>query len=133
MKFKKFKPLVLLVFTLTSMQLFSQSKVNKKQSNQSSSQYSEMHALECIEDYYEFYNADECYSDPKVRRISSNVFYVSVKYCSGGKEICYKKENILNTWNNPIYVEVKNDFFWHSKVLVLTCASKTKYKVTIKY
>jgi hypothetical protein len=132
MKFTKFKNLALLVFTLTSIQSFSQSKINKKQSTQSSSQYSEKHALECIEDYYEFYNADECYSDPKVRRVSNNVFYVSVKYCSGGKEICYKKENI-GSWDNPLYVEVKNDFFWHSKVLVLTCTSKTKYKVTIKY
>lgn len=94
MKFTKFKNLALLVFTLTSIQSFSQSKINKKQSTQSSSQYSEKHALVCIEDYYEFYNADECYSDPKVRRVSNNVFYVSVKYCSGGKEICYKKENI---------------------------------------
>lgn len=114
---------------------FSIERVNsqtpKKKIASKSTVYSEEHALECLEDYYEFYNADESYSNPKIRRISNNVFYISVKYCNGGKEVCYTKENI-GTWDTPIYVEKKNDFFWNSKVLVLTCTSKTKYTIKVK-
>lgn len=109
--------------------LYGQTTQKKTQSK--ATVYSEEHALECVQDYYEFYNADESYSDPKVRRVSNNVFYISVKYCSGGKDICYTKENI-GTWDRPIYIEKKHDFFWHSKVLVLTCTSKTKYTIRVK-
>lgn len=106
-------------------------QTTKKKVVTKSTTYSEEHALECLEDYYEFYNADENYSNPKIRRISNNVFYISVKYCTGGKDICYTKENI-GTWDNPIYIEKKRDFFWSSKVLVLTCTSKTKYIIKEK-
>jgi hypothetical protein len=106
-------------------------QTTKKTTAQKTTVYSEEHALECVQDYYEFYNADESYSDPKVRRVSNNVFYISVKYCSGGKDICYTKENI-GTWDRPFYIEKKHDFFWHSKVLILTCTSKTKYTIRVK-
>lgn len=105
---------------------FANSQTAKKKSNikSNSVQYSEEKALELIADYYEFYNADEEYNDPKVRRVSNNVFYVSVKYCHGGKDICYNEDYNGN--------KVKDDFFWRSKVLVLKIQSSTKYTVTIK-
>lgn len=90
--------------------------------------YSEDHAMSCVSDYYEFYNADEHYSDVKLRRISGTVFYVSLKYCSGPKEICYEPEYIGGT---TFYFKPK-EFFWHSKVLVLTITSKTKYTIKNK-
>jgi hypothetical protein len=132
MNISKFRNYILLFLSITWINSFSQSNQNKKPTTQNTTQYSVNHALECIEDYYEFYNADEFYSDPKVRRVSNNVFYVSLKYCTGGKNICYKQVNI-GTWDAPLYIDEKNEFFWHSKVLVLTCTSKTKYKVTVKY
>jgi hypothetical protein len=94
--------------------------------------YTEEHAMECLQDYYDFYNADEEYSDPKIRRIGNNVFYISLKYCSGGKSICYTEENICTLCDQPIYVSKKKDFFWSSKVLKLTCTSKTKYTISVK-
>jgi hypothetical protein len=118
------------IISIMSIQ-FSTAQTTKKKVSTKANVYSEEHALECVQDYYEFYNADESYSDPKVRRVSSNVFYISVKYCSGGKDICYTEENIGN-WDRPIYIEKKHDFFWHSKVLVLTCTSKTKYTIRVK-
>jgi hypothetical protein len=94
--------------------------------------YTEEHAMECLQDYYDFYNADEEYSDPKIRRIGNNVFYISLKYCLGGKSFCYTEENICTLCDRPIYVSKKNDVFWRSKVLKLTCTSKTKYTISVK-
>lgn len=90
--------------------------------------YSEEHARGCINDYYEFYHSDEHYSDVKFRRVSGNIFYVSLKYCSGPNEICYEPEYIGNT----AYYTKPKEFFWNSKVLVLTINSKTKYTVRNK-
>lgn len=125
------RSIIYLVFLLTiiGQQLYAQT--TKKKPATKATVYSEEYALECVQDYYDFYNADEEYSDPRVRRVSNNVFYISVKYCSGGKSICYTKENI-GSWDRPLYSEKKNDFFWNSKVLVLTCTSKTKYTIRVK-
>ena len=68
-------------------------KHKKETTTKSSSvKYSEEKALELIADYYEFYNADEEYDSPVVRRISNNVFYVKVEYCNGGKDTCYESD-----------------------------------------
>lgn len=118
------------VFCIAQIQQLNGQTTTKKTTPKATF-YTEEHALECVQDYYDFYNADESYSDPKVRRVSNNVFYISVKYCSGGKSICYTKENI-GTWDRPLYIEKPNDFFWRSKVLILTCTSKTKYSIRVK-
>lgn len=117
----------LIIVFFVSHYAFSQT--SKSKSKPTAPKYSEERALELISDYYSFYNADESYSDPVVRRVSNNVFYVSVKYCSGGEKICYKKEYNSLT---GLYSIKKNDFFWNSKVLVLTITSKTKYTVKVK-
>jgi hypothetical protein len=119
------------VLSVFSIQIVNGQNVQKKKSSSKATIYSEEHAMECLQDYYDFYNADESYSDPKIRRVSNNVFYISVKYCSGGKDICYTQEDI-GSWDRPLYLEKKRDFFWHSKVLVLTCTSKTKYTIREK-
>jgi len=79
-----------------------------------SNKYSEEKALSCIEDYYLFYNADYTYRNPEVRRVSNNVFYISLQECTNKKEF------------------TTNEFFWRSKVLILTIHSTTKYDVKEK-
>ncbi|WP_293895319.1 hypothetical protein [Flavobacterium sp.] len=118
------KNLILLIaLTLTCNIANSQSIKKKTNTKSNSVQYSEEKALELIADYYEFYNADEEYDNPVVRRISNNVFYVKVEYCSGGKDICYEESNGES---------IKKEFFWSSKVLILKIQSSTKYTVTVK-
>ena len=108
-------------------------KVKKKTSTKSSSvQYSEDKALELIADYYEFYNADEKYENPVVRRISNNVFYVKVEYCNGGNDICFDQKTVRNEDGTTEFVQVRSEHFWDSKVLVLKIQTSTKYTVTVK-
>jgi hypothetical protein len=113
----------ILLFTLILSYSLANSQTVKKKSTVNSVRYSEEKALELIADYYEFYNADEEYDNPIVRRISNNVFYVKVEYCSGGKNICYNSDYNGGT---------KHEFFWRSKVLVLKIQSASKYTVTVK-
>jgi hypothetical protein len=121
------KVILLFVIILTSNLTNSQTTKKKKSNPKANSiQYTEEKALELISDYYEFYNADEEYDNPVVRRISNNVFYVKVDYCGGGKDICYE-----TNYNNG--ESTKHEFFWHSKVLILKIQSSTKYTVNEKY
>lgn len=109
---------------------FLNAQNSKKKISTNITSYSEDFALECVNDYYVFYNADECYREPKVRRVSSNMFYISLKCCSVGKSVCYTKENIGIL--DPIYIEKPDERFWQSKVLILTCTSKKKYSIRVK-
>lgn len=72
---------------------------------------SEDEALKLIKDYYEFYNADMIYRKPKVRRLSSSQFVISL-------EECVKKGDFSD-----------QDFFWHSRVISLTINSDDTYKI----
>lgn len=102
-----------------SLTVYSQKKPIKKASSVT---YSEEQALEYIKDYYEFYNADETYSTPKVRRISNNVFYISLDYCNAG-DSCFQQYDSYRT---------RQDIFWRSKVLILTISPNDKYTVKVK-
>jgi hypothetical protein len=118
------KNIILLIALILTYNIANSQSTKKKINIKSNSvQYTEEKALELIADYYEFYNADEEYDNPVVRRISNNVFYVKVKYCSGGKDICYEENN---------GEQIKKDFFWNSKVLILKIQSSIKYTVTVK-
>jgi len=110
------KKIVLIVLIFLSANL-ANSQITKKKSNSKviSVQYSEEKALEFLEDYFSFYNAAEAYRNPNLRRISNNVFYISLQTCINEKEF------------------MENDFFWHSKVLVLKIQSSTKYKIKEKF
>ena len=119
------KKIILLFALLLTANLANSQNTKKKTTTKSSSvKYSEEKALELIADYYEFYNADEEYDNPVVRRISNNVFYVKVEYCNGGKDTCYESDYNGGT--------KKHEFFWSSKALVLKIQSSTKYTVTVK-
>lgn len=120
------KKIILIIFVvLTSNFVGAQNTKKKTTSKNSSAKYSEEKALELLADYYEFYNADEEYENPVVRRISNNVFYIKVDYCNGGKDICYESDYNGGT--------KKHEFFWHSKVLILKIQSPTKYTVNEKF
>lgn len=108
----------LLFFTAT-LNTFSQTA-------KSSVKYSEDHAYSCVHDYFAFYKTDEHYEIIGLRRVSNNVFYVSIKTCSGPKEICYEEPN------NGALLPKPKELFWSSRVLVLTVTSKTKYSIKNK-
>jgi|688.fasta_scaffold1349640_1 hypothetical protein len=73
--------------------------------------HTEADALKLIKDYYEFYDADNIYRKPKVRRVSENVFRISLEEC-------------------PRRGEFSNDnFFWRSTVIKLTIYEDGKYDV----
>ncbi len=104
--------LILTVFTTDT--LLAQQKSSTKQKKKVSVKYDEEKALSCVYDYYTFYNADYTFRNPEVRRVSNNVFYISLQECTNKKEFR------------------DNDFFWMSKVLVLTITSSTKYIIKEK-
>jgi hypothetical protein len=127
------RKLILIFIVILTSNFANSQKVKKKTSTKSSSvQYSEEKALELIADYYDFYNSDEKYENPVVRRISNNVFYVKVEYCSGGNDICFDQKSVRNENGTTEFIEVRNEHFWDSKVLILKIQSSTKYTVTVK-
>jgi len=127
------KKIILIFIVLLTSNFANSQKVKKKTSTKSSNvQYSEDKALELIADYYEFYNADEKYENPVVRRISNNVFYVKVEYCNGGNDICFDQKTLRNEDGTTEFVQVRSEHFWDSKVLILKIQTSTKYTVTVK-
>lgn len=112
---------VLLFFVLI---LFTVECSIAQKKNRSKS-YSEEKALECIDDYYSFYHADYIYYKAETRRVSSNVFYVSLQ-----ERFKEKDDHVIG--GKFFFSDTDHSFFWHSKVLILTINSSTKYRVTEK-
>lgn len=81
----------------------------------STKKYSEEEALEYIKDYYDYYHADHVYRNARARRITNNKFDISL-------EECINKTDFAD-----------NEFFWSSKVLVLSIKGNGKYHVEEKY
>ena len=106
--------LFILLTAFTTDALLSQQKSPSTQKKKVSVKYDEEKALSCVFDYYAFYNADYSFRKAEVRRVSNNVFYISLQECINKKEFR------------------ENDFFWRSKVLVLTITSSTKYVIKEK-
>lgn len=135
-KIMKTNILVLACLLLFSISSFSQ----KKTVHSKTIKYSDEQVLKYIDDYYSFYNANEEYCCPSIRKISNNVFYIKVEVCV--KSVAYKDEDVYDgTTTDPVTgqlkmltkrIRVKNDFFWHSKVLVLTIKSNDNYTVKEK-
>lgn len=75
------------------------------------SNHSEIEALKLLKDYYNFYNSDMIYRNPRIRRVNGNTFNISL-------EDCTKKADFKN-----------DDFFWHSQVLTLVINEDGTYKV----
>jgi len=73
--------------------------------------HSEDEALKLLEDYYDFYNSNMKYRNPKIRRTSNNTFQISVQEC-------LKKTGYCN-----------NESFWNSKVLKLTINEDGTYRM----
>lgn len=135
--------LVIMCILLFNVGTYSQRKNSTQKKHTSKTtvkKYTEEQALEYIADWYQFYNADEEYCCPSVRRISNNVFYVKVEYAN--KNVAYKEVTHYNYTtdtetgeikSNPTYKLEKNEFFWSSKVLILTIQSNGKYSVREKF
>jgi len=73
--------------------------------------HTEEEALRLVGDYYEFYNSNMKYKNPKIRRTSNDSFQVSVQECLKKTGYC------------------DNETFWNSKVLTLTINKDKSYKV----
>lgn len=72
--------------------------------------YTEDSVLKLLKEYYTFYKRDEVYRKPKVKRVSSNIFHISLEECTKKGEF---KEN---------------NFFWHSSIYELTIYGNGKYE-----
>lgn len=70
-----------------------------------------------------FYEADSFYENPEVRKISNNVFHVRVDVCAGYG--CYETDSYG--------YRQKKDFFWDSKIYILTIGTGGRYSMKIRY
>ena len=129
------------IMLLACLLLFNANSFSQKKTTHHTKvvKYTDEQVLKYIDDYYSFYNADEEYCCPSIRKISNNVFYIKVDVCT--KSFAYKDENVYEGITDPNTgetkmqikrIKVKNDFFWHSKVLVLTIKSNGNYSVKEK-
>jgi hypothetical protein len=92
---------------------FEDKSIMEEKPQSSSKSISEYDALQYVDDWYNFYNADMQYRNPSVRRISNNKFYISVEECQ--KSFTH------------------DDFFWRSVVLVLNVKNNGKYTVDYSF
>lgn len=79
------------------------------ETNDNTKYYDESEALNLVQDYYDFYNADFAYKNLRVRRMSNNKFRISLKEC-------INKEPFLS-----------DDFHWSSVNYILTINNNGKY------
>mgnify|MGYP000854335348 CR=1 FL=1 len=104
----------------------------KKTTSKAVKSYTVEQALEYVEDYFSFYEADTTYDNPEARKISSNVFHIRVDVCTAG-DSCYETKREYYNLNLPPRETVqKNKFWWHSKLYVLTIGSGGKYSMKEK-
>lgn len=75
------------------------------------SNHTKAEAFKLLKDYYDSYNSDMTYRNPRVRRVNGNTFKISL-------EDCIQKANFHN-----------DDSFWHSKVLTLIINEDGTYKI----
>lgn len=88
-------------------------------------------ALEYVEDYFSFYEADTQYDNPEARKISNNVFHIRVDICESGED-CYK--TVYYSWEVQLPPRTeKKDFFWHSQLYILTIGTGGKYRMKRSY
>lgn len=70
----------------------------------------ESEALSTLKDYYEFYNADRVYRNPKVRRVDNNTFKISLQEC---RKMFRDDERY---WRSKVMtLEIKNDGTYNIK------------------
>jgi len=86
----------------------------EEEKKQKSKAHSETEALRLLRDYYDYYNGDMIYRNPRVRKVDYNTFNISLEECTkkGGFD--------------------KNDFFWSASVKILIINDDGTYKVTSK-
>ena len=92
---------------INSIQNKNSKSINETIDN--SKHFDESEALNLVQDYYDFYNADFAYKNPRVRRMTNNKFRISLKEC-------VNKEPFLS-----------DDFHWSSVNYILTINNNGKY------
>ena len=118
------------VCMLVVISIYGQKKKSTKKAVKS---YTIEQALEYVEDYFRFYEADTQYDKPEARKISNNVFHIRVDICESG-ENCYKTVHYPSFSGKvqlPPRTE-KKDFFWHSQLYILTIGTGGKYRMKRK-
>jgi hypothetical protein len=93
--------------SISSIQNKNSKSINESIDN--SKYFDESEALNLVQDYYDFYNADFAYKNPRVRRMTNNKFRISLKEC-------INKEPFLS-----------DDFHWSSVNYILTINNNGKY------
>ena len=92
---------------INSIQNKNSKSINETIDN--SKHFDESEALNLVQDYYDFYNADFAFKNPRVRRMTNNKFRISLKEC-------INKEPFLS-----------DDFHWSSVNYILTINNNGKY------
>jgi hypothetical protein len=114
---------------LITLNTFGQKKKTTKKAIKS---YTVEQALEYVDDYFSFYEADTAYDNPEARKISNNVFHIRVDVCKHGN--CYKTKT---EWSNndirTVSTGEKDSFWWESKLYVLTIGTGGKYSMKEKF
>ena len=114
---------------LITLNTFGQKKKTTKKVTKS---YTIEQALEYVDDYFSFYEADTAYDNPEARKISNNVFHIRVDVCKHGN--CYKtKIDWSNNDIKTVSTGEKDSFWWESKLYVLTIGTGGKYSMKEKY
>ncbi|MEZ4694722.1 MAG: hypothetical protein R2837_12470 [Aliarcobacter sp.] len=89
---------------------------NNKVNTNKSKYYSEQEAVSYVEDYYNFYKADNRARNIRVRRLENNKFNV------------YLEENTKNLISGKF-----NNDYWGSRYYVLTILNNGKYEMNIDF
>lgn len=109
---------------------FAQQKKSTKKATTKS--YTTEQAIAYIKDWFEFYNADCVYRNPQARKISNNVFHIKVDVCFS-KGNCYREEVITYRVDGNKTKTVRNEYWWDTKVYILTIGTQGKYSVKEKF
>lgn len=111
--------------TIDSLKLLISKKSITKVKNVVNSQeiktkyYTEAEAINYVKDYYSFYKKDYLVQNIKVRRISNNIFHVSLEE---------ESRNILKIKKNIARLE-ETDLVWDSSNYKLTIYNSKEYKL----
>lgn len=114
--------LIYVVIPKLEEKIKQQNKPRKKAKTKSKF-YTEQQALNYIKDWYDFYNSEWTYRNPRIRRKANNVFVVSLEEATKSsriEKIKINKDLTTSKTGEMIYT-------WYSNVYELTIANNGKY------
>jgi outer membrane murein-binding lipoprotein Lpp len=93
----------------TENQNFKEEQRKVEEKKMIAARHTEEEALRLLKDYYDFYDGDNVYRNPRARRTSDNSFTISLEECT--KKFSHQ------------------EFFWKSRVRKLTIYENGKYDI----